>query len=60
MLVQIKKKALTTKSGQVRELGREDIRNMRAAQEVLPADLLDVLPKRQVGNGAHRHDQIGM
>lgn len=45
----MKKKPLTNKSGQVRELTREDIRDMRSASDVLPADLLTVLPKRGVG-----------
>ena len=43
------KKPLANKSGQVRELTKEDIRAMRPAKEVLPAELLDVLPKRKVG-----------
>jgi uncharacterized protein (DUF4415 family) len=43
------KKPLTNKAGQVRELTRKDISNMRSAKEVLPANLLDVLPKRKVG-----------
>jgi uncharacterized protein (DUF4415 family) len=45
----MKKKSLTNKVGQVRELTRKDIRGMRPASEVLPADLLGVLPKRKVG-----------
>lgn len=45
----MKKKALTNKSGEVRELTRKDIHEMRSANEVLPAELLDVLPKRKVG-----------
>jgi hypothetical protein len=43
------KKSLTNKSGQVRELTRKDIRDMQSASKVLPAELLDVLPKRKVG-----------
>lgn len=43
------RKPLTDKSGKVRELTREDIRRMRPAAEVLPADLLAVLPKRKRG-----------
>lgn len=43
------KKLLTTKSGQVRELTRKDIRAMRSAREVLPTELFDILPKRKVG-----------
>lgn len=45
----MKKKQLTNKAGQVRELTRKDIRAMQPASEVLPADLLRVLPKRKVG-----------
>lgn len=45
----MKKKPLTNKAGQVRELTRKDIRGMQAASEVLPSDLLEVLPKRKVG-----------
>lgn len=43
------KKTLTTKQGDVRELTRENIRNMRAASEVLPPELLENLSKRKVG-----------
>lgn len=42
-------KPLTNKSGKVRELTRNDISAMRPASEVLPAKLLDVLPKRKRG-----------
>lgn len=45
----MKKKPLTTKVGRVRELTRKDISEMSTAQEVLPAELLKVLPKRQRG-----------
>lgn len=45
----MKKKPLTNKAGQVRELTPKDMRAMRSASEVLPADLLNVLPKRKVG-----------
>lgn len=45
----MKKKPLTNKAGSVRELTKNDIRNMRSASEVLPDDLLKVLPKRKVG-----------
>jgi uncharacterized protein (DUF4415 family) len=44
-----KKKSLTSKSGRVRELKRKDIRAMRSASEVLPSELLEVLPKRKRG-----------
>lgn len=43
------KRPLTNKSGEVRELTREDIRQMRPANEVLPAELVAILPKRHVG-----------
>ncbi|MEW5890547.1 MAG: BrnA antitoxin family protein [Pseudomonadota bacterium] len=45
----MRKKPLTDKDGKVRELTREDIRAMRPADEVLPSDLLAVLPKRRHG-----------
>jgi uncharacterized protein (DUF4415 family) len=43
------KKPLTDKDGEVRELRAEDIRDMRPAREVLPPELLAVLPKRRPG-----------
>ncbi len=45
----MKKKLLTNKAGEVRELTRVDIKKMRSAREVLPENLLNVLPKRKVG-----------
>ncbi|MGB6977138.1 MAG: BrnA antitoxin family protein [Gammaproteobacteria bacterium] len=45
----MKKKPLTNKSGQVRELTRQDIRIMQSANKVLPSSLLDVLAKRKRG-----------
>lgn len=45
----MKKRPLTSKVGHVRELTRKDIASMRSASEVLPSDLLDILPKRKVG-----------
>jgi uncharacterized protein (DUF4415 family) len=45
----MKKKSLTDKAGNVKELTQEDIRAMRPAAEILPTDLLDVLPKRKIG-----------
>ena len=45
----MKKKPLTNKVGQVRELTQEDIRAMKSASEVLPTDLLKILPKKKVG-----------
>ncbi len=44
-----KKKPLTNRAGDVRELTSQDIKEMRSASEVLPAELLKILPKRQVG-----------
>jgi uncharacterized protein (DUF4415 family) len=43
------RKPLTDKDGEVRQLLAEDIRIMRPAAEVLPADLVAVLPKRRPG-----------
>ncbi len=43
------RKPLTNMAGEVRELTREDIRRMRPAADVLPADLLAILPKRKRG-----------
>jgi uncharacterized protein (DUF4415 family) len=43
------RKPLTDKNGEVRELQREDIRAMRSATEVLPAELIAALPKRRPG-----------
>ncbi len=45
----MKKEPLTDKTGEVRELTGVDIRSMRTGDEVLPADLLKVLPKSKVG-----------
>ena len=45
----MKTKPLTNKEGEVRELTQEDIRNMRSASEVLPENLVNVFPKRSVG-----------
>jgi uncharacterized protein (DUF4415 family) len=45
----MRKKPLTNKAGQVRELTGKDIRSMRPAKEVLPSQLLNVLPKRNRG-----------
>lgn len=52
----MKKSSLTDKSGEVRELTLEDMRVMRAAKEVLPSDLVDILPKRKRGQrGVQKH-----
>lgn len=45
----MKKKALTDKFGEVRELESEDIRHMKSASEVLPPALQKILPKAGVG-----------
>lgn len=45
----MKKKSLTNKSGEVRELSRKDIRKMGSAKDVLPAKLTSILPKRKRG-----------
>ena len=45
----MKKNPLTNQAGDVRELTSEDIGNMRAANKVLPDDLLAILPKKNVG-----------
>jgi uncharacterized protein (DUF4415 family) len=51
----MKKKSLTDKSGEVRELTRSDIKKFRPADKVLPTSLLEALPKRARGQrGAQR------
>lgn len=45
----MKMKALTNKEGEVRELTRKDIGLMKPADEILPIELLNNLPKRKVG-----------
>ncbi len=45
----MKKKPLTNKSGEVRELTREDLKKFRSAPEALPAELNALLPKRKPG-----------
>jgi uncharacterized protein (DUF4415 family) len=45
----MRKKPLTDKAGEVRELTREDLRRFRPAAEVLPPELLALLPKRKPG-----------
>lgn len=42
----MKKKPLTNKTGHVRELTRQDIKEMRPADDVLPKDLLNILPRK--------------
>ena len=43
----MKMKPLTDKAGEVRELSREDMKRFSTATEVLPKELLGVLPKRK-------------
>lgn len=43
------KKPLTSRNGEVRELTRADLRAMRPVREVLPAELVAILPKRRPG-----------
>lgn len=45
----MKKKPLTDKSGEVRELTYGDIKKFRSAKQVLPTALLESLPKRTRG-----------
>jgi len=45
----MKRKPLTNKKGEVRELTRSDIRSMRPAKDVLSKHLLEMLPKRKRG-----------
>lgn len=45
----MKMKPLTNKEGEVRELTRKDIGSMKIADEALPIELLNSLPKRKVG-----------
>lgn len=42
-------KPLTDEEGEVRELTTADLKSFRPAAEVLPAELLAVLPKRKPG-----------
>lgn len=41
-----KRSPLTDQNGEVRELTKEDLKKFKPAEEVLPAELLSVLPKR--------------
>ena len=45
----MKKKPLTNRAGEVRELRVADIRTMKAAAAALPSDVISVLPKRKPG-----------
>ena len=45
----MKRKPLTDESGEIRELTREDIQRFNPAAEVLPPELLAVLPKGKSG-----------
>lgn len=44
------KKSLTDESGEMRELTRDDMREMRSAAEVLPSELVAILPARKPGS----------
>jgi uncharacterized protein (DUF4415 family) len=44
-----KRSPLTDKNGEVRELTAEDLKHFKPAAEVLPKELLEVLPKRRPG-----------
>ena len=43
------KKLLTDESGEVRELTRDDMREMRSTTDVLPPELVALLPRRGPG-----------
>ena len=45
----MKKKSLTNKKGEVRELMSADMKLLRSAAEVLPSALVQTLPKRKPG-----------
>jgi uncharacterized protein (DUF4415 family) len=45
----MKKKSLTDKGGEVRELRTDDFKDFRSASEALPPELAAVLPKRKPG-----------
>jgi uncharacterized protein (DUF4415 family) len=45
----MKRKPLSNRDGEVRELTRKDLRQFRPAGEVLPGDLAALLPKRKPG-----------
>ena len=45
----MKKKSLTDKGGEVRELTKDDLKKFRPPGEALPQDLAALLPKRKPG-----------
>ena len=45
----MRKKPLTNKNGEVRELDKAALRAMRPARDVLPPELVAILPKRKPG-----------
>jgi uncharacterized protein (DUF4415 family) len=47
--LEIRRLPLTSADGEVRQLTKADIAKMRPARDVLPAELLAVLPKRRPG-----------
>lgn len=53
----MKSKPLIDDNGEVREITRADLKRARPAREVLPKELLEVLPKRKPGQrGPQRQD----
>ena len=50
-------KSLTNKSGEVRELTREDLRTFKSAAEVLPPEIVAVLPKKHRGQRGPQKSQ---
>ncbi|MBN2107974.1 MAG: BrnA antitoxin family protein [Deltaproteobacteria bacterium] len=50
----MKKKSLSTKNGQVRSLTREDARLFKPAGQVLPKELLTVLPRKPGQRGPQK------
>lgn len=56
----MKREPLTDESGEVRELTREDFRAMRPAAEVLPPELVAILPKRKPGQRGPQRTPVKM
>lgn len=52
------KKPLTSKSGEVRELSQADISRMRAVGDVLPPEIIDILPKRKRGERGKQKNAV--
>jgi hypothetical protein len=47
IFLKAKKKPLTNKAGDVRELAREDIRAMKPISKILPRSLISLISKRK-------------